>query len=121
MSDEGALESFIAVLMALLLLVMLMFASAFSLVQQYQRGRTAADLAAIGAAGSPDPCGVAAEIVSRNHARLVACLPRASDIEITVAMPTGLRGLGLPTSVRVTSRATAPDTATINAPLTVSP
>ena len=121
MSDDGALESFIAVLMALLLLVMLMFASAFALVQQYQRGRTAADLAAVGAAGSPDPCNVAAAIVNRNDAKLVACMPRASEVLITIAMPTGLRGFGLPTSVRVTSRATAPDTPTINAPLTVSP
>ena len=121
MSDDGALESFIAVLIALLLLVMLMFASAFSLMQQYQRGRTAADLAAIGAVGELEPCGLAAEIVRRNQARLVACEPRAGELEITVAMPTGLHGLGLPTSVQVTSRATAPDIATINAPHTVSP
>ena len=109
MNDDGALEAFIAMLIGLLLLVMLMFASAFSLVHQYQRGRTAADLAALAAAGQPDPCARAVAVVARNGAQLVGCKPQASELEITVAMPTGIRGLGLPSTVRVTARATAPD------------
>lgn len=121
MSDDGALESFVAALIGLLLLTMLMFASAFALVNQYQRGRTAADLAAIGAAGGEDPCSLAAEIVQRNHARLIGCAPAGNRLTISVAMPTGLRGLGLPTSVRVTSEATAPDVAATDGTPTVGP
>lgn len=121
MNDEGALESFIAVLIGLLLLTMLMFASAFAVVNQYQRGRTAADLAALGATGNPDPCSVAERIVERNQAKLIACLPTGNELVITVAMPTGMHGLGLPGSVRVTSRASAPDIATTTDTPTVAP
>lgn len=121
MNDDGALESFIAMLIGLLLLMMLMFASAFALVNQYQRGRTAADLAAIGAVGSPDPCSIAAKIVERNQAELIACVPAGNELTMTVAMPTGMHGLALPNSVRVSSRAAAPDSAPAMDTPTVGP
>lgn len=121
MNDDGALEAFTAVLIALLLMTMLMFASAFALVNQYQRARTAADLAAVGAVGLADQCEVAAAAVERNGARMIDCKPTASDLAITVAVPTGIRGLGLPTTLEVSARASTPHIAATETPPTVRP
>ena len=114
-SDDGALEGFTAMLIALLLLMMLTFATGSALVTQYQRGQTAADLAALAAVGDPEPCAVASAVAERNGARLVDCLPSASEVELTVAVPTGMRGWELPRSVQVSARAGVP-AAAVEAP-----
>lgn len=120
-SDDGALESFSAMLITLLLLMALTFATAFALITQYQHGRTAADLAALAAVGSTDPCGAAQAVVRRNGAQLVECLPGASDVRITVAVPSGMRGLQLPTSIEVSARAGIPVSAGTPDSSTVTP
>lgn len=107
-NDDGALEGFTAMLIALLLLMMLTFATGSVLVTQYQRGQAAADLAAIAAVGDPEPCAVASAVAERNGARLLACVPSSSEVELTVAVPTGLAGWELPRSVQVSARAGVP-------------
>lgn len=106
--DDGALEAFSAMLMALLLLMALSFAAAFSLVTQYQQGRTAADLAALAAVGTADPCAVAARVAARNGGRVTACVHAEHDVRITVAVPTGVTRLPLPHFVVVSARAGVP-------------
>ena len=107
-NDEGALEAFTGMLIALLLLLALTFATAFSLVNQYQRGRTAADLAALAAVGAVDPCGIAGMVAERNGARLSYCRPSATEIHLTARLPTGVNRLPLPRFVEVTARAGLP-------------
>lgn len=120
-NDDGALEGFTAMLIALLLLMMLTFATGSALVTQYQRGQTAADLAALAAVGNPEPCAVAAAVAERNDARLVGCDSTASEVVVTVTMPTGMHGWELPRSVQVSARAGVP-TSTVEAPgSTVTP
>jgi secretion/DNA translocation related TadE-like protein len=107
-NDDGALESFTAMLIALLLLLCLTFAAAFALITQYQRGRTAADLAALAAVGTADPCTVAEAVALRNGARLTACSPTENEVRITVTLPTGLHRLPIPHSLDVSARAGLP-------------
>lgn len=103
--DDGALESFVGMLITLLLLMALTFATAFALITQYQRGRTAADLAALAGVGSADPCAAAEATAARNGARLVACASSDNELRVTVRVPTGMAQLPLPRSLDVSSRA----------------
>lgn len=107
-NDDGALEAFTAMLVTLLLLMALTFATGFALLTQYQRGRTAADLAALAAVGTTDPCAIASTVAARNGARLTACTPTTTDVRISVVLPTGLSRLPLPQSLTVSARAGIP-------------
>lgn len=73
------------------------------------RAQTAADVAAIAAAGSlhgmvagESPCGVAAQIVAANAARLQGCFVVGSDVRVQVEAATGVP---LPQIVESRSRA----------------
>ena len=72
------------------------------------RARSAADLAAIGAAlrafeGEAVACARAGELSARNGARLVACRVDGLDVIVTVeVVPAGLGGIG---TARVSARA----------------
>lgn len=120
-NDEGALESFTGMLIGLLLVMVLTFAAGFALITQYQRGRTAADLGALAAAGAIDPCSSARLVVERNGARLRDCQPGVGDVRITVAVPAGIRGLALPSSITVSARAGVPLSAVPPPAPTVTP
>lgn len=120
-NDDGALESFTGMLIGLLLVMALSFAAAFALITQYQRGRTAADLGALAAAGAADPCASAALVVERNGARLRECQPGARDVRITVAVLAGIRGLALPSTITVSARAGVPASAVAPPTPTVTP
>lgn len=120
-SEEGALEAFTGMLITLLLLMALTFATGFSLITQYQHGRSAADLGALAAVGAQDPCTAADAVARRNGARLQECIPTATDVRITVAVPSGIRGLALPSNIRVSARAGLPPSATTSDTPTVTP
>ena len=108
-NDHGALETLTAALMALLIALTMTFAAALAITTQYQRGRTAADLSALAAIGSGEPCTVARDVARRNGARVVECRTDSGLIDVTVELPSGIRGLGLPDVLRVAARAGTPD------------
>ena len=107
-SDEGALESLTGALITLLLLVAMMFMTGLALTTQYQRARTAADLAALAAAGSQLPCDTARAVASRNGAVLMRCVMEQGNALVTVSMPTGMRTFALPSRIEVSARAGLP-------------
>jgi secretion/DNA translocation related TadE-like protein len=69
------------------------------------RARAAADLAALAAAGAllqGEPaaavCQSAEVVATANHGRLQRCLAVGMDVWITIAVPAGIRGLGVATA-----------------------
>ena len=69
------------------------------------RARAAADLAALAAAGvlmRGHPAGLAcesaAQVAAANHGRLQQCIASGTEVRLSVAVPAGVRGLGVATA-----------------------
>jgi secretion/DNA translocation related TadE-like protein len=76
-----------------------------SAVLASHRARAAADLAALAAAGvlmRGDPaslaCESAAQVAAANHGRLQQCIASGTEVRLSVAVPAGVRGLGIATA-----------------------
>ena len=94
----------LGVISAVLLLTVsgLVLASA---VLASHRARAAADLAALAAAGAlarGAPAGVAcasaAQVAVANHGRVQQCVASGVEVQLSVAVPAGMRGLGIATA-----------------------
>jgi secretion/DNA translocation related TadE-like protein len=94
----------LAVIAALLVLTVsgLMLASA---VLASHRARAAADLSALAAAGvlmrgdSPvAACQSAVQVAAANHGRLLSCVAFGTEVRLSIAVPTGVKGLGVATA-----------------------
>jgi secretion/DNA translocation related TadE-like protein len=94
----------LAVIAAVLMLTVsgLLLASA---VLASHRARAAADLAALAAAGvlirgepSGAACQSAAQVAVANHGRMQRCVAAGTEVRISVAVPAGVKGLGVATA-----------------------
>lgn len=94
----------LGVIAAVLMLTVtgLMLASA---VLASHRARAAADLAALAAAGAlmrggpaSTACELAAEVAAANHGRVQQCIASGTEVRLSVAVPAGVRGLGIATA-----------------------
>ncbi len=87
MRCERGSASLLAVTMAgLLVFVGGALAGVTALVVDHRRAQAAADLAALAAAASSDPCVAAARIATANGARLVGCAFAGPDVLVTVTV-----------------------------------
>jgi secretion/DNA translocation related TadE-like protein len=97
--DRGSASVYVLVGAALVLLIGLAVAARSAAVLTRHRAESAADLAALAAAGQigvgSDPCGAAAVVATANDARLGSC---------SVALDAGGRSGSVTVSVRVTGR-----------------
>lgn len=80
----------------------LMLASA---VLASHRARASADIAALAAAGvlmrggpPGKACESAAQVAAANYGRLLQCIASGSEVRLRVAVPAGLRGVGIATA-----------------------
>jgi len=103
-SRGSATVVMLAVIAAVLMLTIsgLLLASA---VLASHRARAAADLAALAAAGAlvrGEPpgaaCQCAAQVAAVNHGRMQACLAVGPQVRLSIAVPTGLKGIGVATA-----------------------
>jgi secretion/DNA translocation related TadE-like protein len=110
--DRGSGTVLGLALVAVLLVMTLAVVGLARAVHARSTAQTAADLGALAAAtalhraGGPsaDPCGVAAEVVAANDARLTACRAAGGEVEVTaLATVGGGEGSGL--VARATARA----------------
>ena len=76
-----------------------------SAVLASHQARAAADLAALAAAGAlarGEPpvaaCQSAAQVAAVNHGRMQACIVVGPEVRLRVAVPTGLKGIGVATA-----------------------
>lgn len=76
-----------------------------STVLASHRARAAADLAALAAAGvlmrgepASFACESAAQVAAANHGRVQQCIASGTEVRLSVAVPAGLRGLGMATA-----------------------
>lgn len=76
-----------------------------SAVLASHRARAAADLAALAAAGvlmrgepTSAVCAAAAQVAAVNHARVQHCIASATEVRLSVAVPAGVRGVGVATA-----------------------
>jgi secretion/DNA translocation related TadE-like protein len=76
-----------------------------SAVLASHRARAAADLAALAAAGvlmQGEPahlaCQYAGQVAYANHARMQQCVAVGTEVRIRIAVPAGVRGLGVATA-----------------------
>jgi secretion/DNA translocation related TadE-like protein len=102
LSDQGG--SATVVMLAVIAAVLTLTVSGLLLcgaVLASHRARAAADLAALAAAGAllqgeppHSACQSAARVAAANHGRLQRCVAVGQDARISVAVATGLRGLG---------------------------
>lgn len=106
LSDEqgSATVVMLGVIAAVLMLTIsgLFLASA---VLASHRARAAADLAALASAGvlmRGEPpaaaCQSAAQVVAANHGRVQGCIAIGTEVRLTIAVPAGMRGLGVATA-----------------------
>jgi len=106
LSDErgSATVVMLGVIAAVLMLTIsgLFLASA---VLASHRARAAADLAALASAGvlmrgeSPVAvCQSAARVAAANHGRVQGCVAVGTEVRLTIAVPTGMKGLGVATA-----------------------
>ena len=103
--DRGsATVVMLGVIAALLMLTVsgLLLASA---VLASHRARAAADLAALAAAGvlmrgqpASAACESAARVAAVNHGRVQQCIASGTEVRLSVAVPAGVRGLGVATA-----------------------
>jgi len=97
-----------AVMLAVIALVLLLTISGLTLasaVLASHRARTAADLAALAAAGMlirGDPPGAACERAARvataNHGQVQSCTAAGDEVTVRVAVAAGVQGLGVATA-----------------------
>ena len=94
----------LSVILALLIVTVsgLLLASA---VLASHRARAAADLAALAAAGVLmrgerviTACELAARVAAANHGRVQQCVASGTEVRLSVAVPAGIRGLGIATA-----------------------
>jgi secretion/DNA translocation related TadE-like protein len=76
-----------------------------SAVLASHRARTAADLAALAAAGvllRGDPpaaaCQSAAQVATANHGQMQRCVADGTEVRLSIAVPAGIQGLGVATA-----------------------
>lgn len=76
-----------------------------SAVLASHRARAAADLAALASAGvlmrggpPAAACRSAAQVAAANHGRVQACITIGTEARLTIAVPTGMKGLGVATA-----------------------
>ena len=76
-----------------------------SAVLASHRARAAADLAALAAVvvlmrGEPTSavCAAGAQVAAVNHARLQQCMVSATEVRLSVAVPAGVKGVGMATA-----------------------
>jgi len=76
-----------------------------SAVLASHRARAAADLAALAAAGvlmrgepTGAACAAGAQVAMANHARLRQCIASATEVRLSVAVPAGIKGVGVATA-----------------------
>ncbi len=104
-NDRGsATVVMLGVIAAVLMLTVsgLLLASA---VLASHRARAAADLAALAAAGvlmrgqpASAACESAARVAAVNHGRVQQCIASGTEVRLSVAVPAGVRGLGVATA-----------------------
>ena len=104
--DEGG--SATVVMLAVIVAVLTLTASGLllsSAVLASHRARSAADLAALAAAGvllkgeaPPRACQAAARVVAANAGQLQRCVAVGEEVQISVAVRAGARGLGVATA-----------------------
>ena len=94
----------LGVISAVLLLTVSGLVLASSVLASH-RARAAADLAALAAAGAltrGDPAGTACEYAARvaaaNHGRVQRCIASVTEVRLSIAVPAGIRGLGVATA-----------------------
>jgi secretion/DNA translocation related TadE-like protein len=98
--DDGSATVWVLVTGLVFVLVAVAVALVGSATVARHRARSAADLAALGAAlrawdGEEPACAWAAELSARNGARLIACRLEGLDAVVTVeVVPAGVPGLG---------------------------
>ncbi len=95
--EQGAASVLAAVLIGLLMLIGCALGVASGLVVDHRRAQSAADLAALAAAGAlrdgADPCSAGAEVAEANGAELASCDVRGEDVTVEVVVR-GPRWLG---------------------------
>ena len=91
-SDCGALESIVALLIAALTTMALAILAIFGVHVAHERLQGAADLSAL-AAASDGGCDSASVVAQRNAAELVTCEARDGDVRVVVRLPKPDRGL----------------------------
>jgi len=76
-----------------------------SAVLASHRARAAADLAGLAAAGvlmrggpGAEACDLAAQVAVMNHGRIESCLVSGSEVQLSVGVPAGVKGVGVATA-----------------------